>query len=96
VRLMERDAVLDLGVEFAEFTPNLQVAAGKGVVAPGVLYQFLKQFGELGIDGWVFLAQLILVDLAVDPVPADPFSLVIDALGGVAKHLASHCAAEHV
>lgn len=96
VGLVERDAVLDLSVELAEFAPNFQVAAGESVVVPGVLDQVFKQFSEVGGYGGVCLTQLIFVELAVNPVPADPFSVVVDALGGVAKHLPSHCAAEHV
>ena len=74
------DAELDFGVQLAEFAPDLQVAAGLVGVAGGGLDRVLEEHGELRVYLGVFLFGMLFVQLAVDPVPADPFAVVIDAV----------------
>src|SRR5882672_6173129 len=67
---------LDFGIQLAQLTPDLEVVAGNGLVIRGDFHKALEYVDELALSLRVLRTKILFVDLLVDPVPADPFTIV--------------------
>lgn len=71
------DAVLDLGIQLAELAPYLKVASGRLFVRRSEIYQVVEDLDDFQVGLGEFLAKLLIRELTIDPVPADPLAVVV-------------------
>src|SRR6185503_3044748 len=90
MRPMPLETVLDLGIKLAELTPNLQVATSNVFVRRRSVDQILKHSYELDARTGVFSKKLLLFQVLIYVVPANPFAVVPDAIRRVSDLFSGH------
>jgi hypothetical protein len=90
------DAVLDLGIEFAELAPYLKVAAGQDMVVLCNPNKVFKCLDDVGVSQRILFGEILSVDLPVDPVPAYPFAVVVNAWVSSIEGQSSPCRLSHI
>src|SRR5690606_19975780 len=74
---------LDLGIDFTKFAPDLKVSTSFLPILSGYSHQFLEESRNSWACVRILLPQFLISDLLIDPMPADPFAVVPNPLGGI-------------